>query len=1126
VARGETRRLVEEQLTVVEQRVEAELALGQHADLVLQLPRLVAQNPYREQLRAQLMLALYRCGRQAEALAVYRDTRHVLISELGVEPSRELQLLHQRMLAHDPDLDSPARAEAGQVAVSHERVDSARRLVTVVVVAGFVRGTRVDPESMHRIVERHSLMCQGVIQRHGGSVQRYGGDAIVGIFGLAELHEDDAVRAVRAGVELRAAVAELNAALELDLGVRMTVTIGIESGAVFIEAGIPHERFATGDAVEVATALARSGNENEILLGERAFLLAAPIVAADALEPLTLPTRAEEVMRWRLHELRTQAAALPGSTGFIGHERELQELRAALARTRAESSCRLVTVFGPAGIGKSRLTLELVYDLGSDVTVVIGHCLSYGEGITYHPLAEIVSQLSGGDLHAGIRSLLDGEPDAESIERRVLAAVGRSEEAIQTEETFWAVRRLLERVARTRPLVIVVDDIHWAEPPLLDMLDHVVTFSSGSAILLVCLARPELLETVPSWAIPQHNRSVLTLGPLDEADAYELVDALAGGELGQQAKVRAVETAEGNPFFLEQIVAVSAAGAGAPLPLSIRAVLAARIDRLEPAERNLLGLAAVEGRSFHREGLSGLLDAADRPNLGVHLAALVRKQLIRPDRSDVAGEDGFRFTHALIRDAAYEAMPKQLRAQLHEKMADRLKVRPSAQAEVVGYHLERAYRFYAELGPVGERERAIATEAAEWLDSAARAALLRGDPSSGASLLERAASLLAREDTRRFALLPQLGEALLEAGRLKDAERVLDEAIQYAQREDVLELGALASVEHQRVRIQAGSAWSVDEAGRVADVAVDVLGRSGDELGECRAWCLRATIKWILGLALDADRAWAQAAEHAQRAGNGRELFEILCWRASAAAVAPTPVHAAIRQCNEIRNQVASSPVAVAATLHPLALLHAMDGDFVQARALIREADAILDDLGRLESTVSHHAASVELLAGQPATAESKLVMGYQRLREMGEKSLLATTAAMLGQAAFAQGHIEAAEEYCRVSERTAAKDDLPAQATWRGVQARILAQRGDCSAAEALASDAVRLAKPSDFITVRGDSLFDLAAVLDCAGRNNEADTAAQQALELYVEKGNVVSAERARSWLATRASVQGTFR
>jgi len=977
---------------------------------------------------------------------------------------------------------------------------------------------------MHQIAERHSLVCQDVIQRHGGSVQRYGGDAIVGIFGLAKLHEDDAVRAVRAGVELRAAVAELNSALELDLGVRMTVTIGIESGAVFIPAGIPHERIATGDAVEVATALARSGNENEILLGERAFLLAAPIVAADALEPLTLPTRAEQVMRWRLHELRTQAAALPGSTTFIGHERELQELRAAFARTRAESSCRLVTVIGPAGIGKSRLTLELVSNLGSDVTVVIGHCLSYGEGITYSPLAEIVAQLSDGDIPDGIRGLLDGEPNAESIERRLLAALGRSEEAIQAEETFWAVRRLLERVARARPLVVVIDDIHWAEPTLLDMLDHIVTFSSGSAILLVCLARPELLETVPSWAIPQHNRSVLTLEPLDEADAYELVDALTGAELGQQARVRAVETAEGNPFFLEQIVAVAAAGGAGPLPLSIQAVLAARIDRLAPGERDLLGPAAVEGRTFHRDGLSALLEEADRPNLGTHLAALVHKQLIRPDRSEIAGEDGFRFAHALIREAAYEAMPKQLRAQLHEKMADRLKAMPRAQAEVVGYHLERAYRFYAELGPLGERERALAIEAAERLDSAARAAFLRGDLTGGAGLLERAVSLLSRDDPRRFALLPQLGEALLEAGRLKDAERVLDEAIQYARRENAPELGALASVERQRVRIQAGSAWSVDEAVRVADGAVDVLGRSGDELGQCRAWCLHATIKWILGLALDADRAWARAAEHAQHAGNSREWFEILCWRASAAAVAPTPVPAAIRRCNEIRSQVESSPVAVAAVLHPLALLHAMDGDFVQARALIREADTILDDLGRLESTVSHHEASVELLAGQPATAESKLLMGYQRLKEMGEKSLLATTAAMLGQAAFAQGHIEAAEEYCRVSERTAAEDDLPAQATWRGVQARILAQRGDSCAAEALARDAVRIARPTDFITVRADSLFDLAAVLDCAGRKNEADTATQQALDLYVEKENVVSAERARSWLATRASVQGT--
>jgi len=506
---------------------------------------------------------------------------------------------------------------------------------------------------------------------------------------------------------------------------------------------------------------------------------------------------------------------------------------------------------------------------------------------------------------------------------------------------------------------------------------------------------------------------------------------------------------------------------------------------------------------------------ADRPDIGRHLATLAHKQLIRPGHPDVDGRDSFRFAHALIREAAYEAMPKQLRADLHQKMANQLKATADPQAEVVGYHLERAYLLSAELAPVREREQALATEAAEWLDAAARTAFRREDLTSGATLLERAVSLFAYDDVRRFALLPRLGEALFETGQLRDAEHVLDDAIQYAQSGNVPELAALASVERQRVLIQEGSAWSVAEATRVADTAIEVLGASGDELGQCRAWCLHATIKWILGLALNADQYWMRASEHAQRAENTRELFEILCWRASAAAFGPIAVKVAIKQCMEIRDQVASSPVAVAATLRPLALLHAMNGDFAQAREFIRDADAILDDLGRLESTVELHEAWIDMLAGEPAAAEARLLAGYRELDAMGEKSLLATTAAALAQAAFAQGHEPDAEEFCRVSERSAAADDLQAQTTWRGVKARLLAQRNQFDSGEALAREAVELAKRTDLVTTQADSLFDLGQVLDSAGRMVDAAAAIREALELYLEKGDVVSADRALSWL-----------
>jgi DNA-binding SARP family transcriptional activator/class 3 adenylate cyclase/tetratricopeptide (TPR) repeat protein len=1102
VGRSETQRLIEAQLTAAEQRIEAELVLGRHMDLLQQLPKLVAQNPYRERLRAHLMLALYRSGRQVEALAAYRDARQILVGELGMEPSRELQSLHERILAHDPALEPPLRAEPTYegVSIHQQRTGPARRLVTVVAIYMCVRGLGMDPESTHRIVEDHVAVCQEIIQRHGGSVQRHGGNTIVAIFGLNDLHEDDAARAVQAAVGIRDTLAGADEAMERDRRDGISFSVGIESGLVFVGGGTPRERTATGDAVELATALAQGGSDYEIWLGEHARDLAGPSLSVEAAESLPLPTRSEMVPRWRLHGLQTDEPALPYSSVYVGHQRELKELRAVLTRAATESSCRLVTIVGPAGIGKSRLTREFLSDLDFDATAVVGHCLSYGEGITYHPLAEIVGQLSGGDVDAGLHDLLSGEPSGESIESRVLAAIGKSQESVQTDETFWAVRRLLEWTAQERPLIVVIDDVQWAERNLVDMLDHVVTFSSGSPILVVCLARLEFLEALPSWAVPHQNRSIIALEPLEGAESRELVDALDPGEkLGPEERRRAVDAAEGNPFFLEQIVAVSQTGTDTSLPLSVHAVLAARIEQLERGERSLLGLAAVGGRSFRRPELAGLMEEADRRDIGTHLATLVHKQLIRPGRPEIDGEESFRFAHALIREAAYDAMPKQLRAELHEKMANQLKATASPQADVVGYHLERAYRFSAELAPVRDRQRTLATEAAEWLDAAAWAAFLRGDASGGAGLLERAVSLFGQDDAQRFALLPQLGEALFEAGRLRDADR-------------------------QRVLIQEGSAWSVEEATQVAGTAVAVLSASGDELGQCRAWCLHATVKWIQGRAFDADQYWMRAAEHAERAGNTRELFEILGWRASAVACGPTPVDAAIRKCNEIRDQVASSPVAVADTLHPLAVLHAMQGDFVLARSLIREADEILDDLGRLVSTVSHYEATVELLAGDPARAESKLLVGYEKLRAMDESSLLATTAAMLAQAALAQGRDVDAEEYCHVSERAAAAEDLTAQAKWRGVRARILAARGEFDAAESQGYEAVQLATRTDFTTVQADSYFDLGAVLDRSGCA-DAESSVRQAFKLYEQKGDLISAERARSWLTTRTSKLETY-
>jgi DNA-binding SARP family transcriptional activator len=1137
-AQREIGRLDELHIAARERLIEAQLALGQHAEVIGQLESLIAEHPYRERLRAHLMLALYRCDRQADALQAYQEARQRLIGELGIEPGERLRELERAILAQDPSLalvevqvvDLPDAAPEGDRAAPQGAIQDeppsavpdstrpGRRLVSV-VFADLVGSTglaeRLDPESMHALLDRYTDVYAEVIERHGGSVEGFIGDAVVGVFGQTELHEDDAMRAVRTAVELRDAGAALSAELERHQGVSIRMKFGVESGQVFVSPGARRSPFAAGDAFNVAARLEGVAPEGEILLGNNIYSLVRDAVTAERLEPMEVKGRAAKVQAWRLLALEGDGLAQPALAGtrFVARARERDELRTAFARVREEKLCHAVTIVGPAGIGKTRLAREFVAELSGEATVVVGRCLSYGEDVAYRPLAEIVRQLGDGDPRDVVHELLEGDA---AIAELVLAAIGLSGGAAQAEETFLAIRRLLEQAARERPLVVAVEDLHWAEPTLLDLLEYLLAFASEHPMLLVCLTRPELLERRAAWGAPHPNRTLLVLEALSDPDARQLVESASGEELETATASRIVSTAEGNPLFLEQLVAVRP-DVDDPLPSSIQAVLATRIDRLDAGERALLEDASVQGRSFYVGAVEELLAEDQRGSVATDLVALVQKQLVRADRSEVAGEDSFRFAHALIREAAYDGLPKQRRAELHEGLARWLDARPRAPEEAIGHHLAEAYRNRRELGVVGEHERGLAAAAAERLGAAARAALGRGDLHAAARLLERAVSLLEHDDPARAALLPELGAALLDAGRLADADRVLAEAIEGAGGDARLE--SRARVERELVRLQAETSGPTDDALRVAESALAVLEAHGDELGQCRAWCLWAEHSWIEGRVARADEAWRRAAEHARRAGDEPALFEVLDWRAAAAVFGPTPVPDAIDLCEHLREQVRSSPVVLASVLHAIAPLRAMKGELEEARRLVDAGDEILGELGGLHAAISQQEALVEMLAGRPWAAEARLRTGYDRLKEMGEKALLATTAAMLAQAVYAQGRPDEAEELCRLSKGAAAPNDLSAQVAWRGVCARLSAERGLTDEAEALAREAVRLAEPTDFLTIRADALLDLAAVLRHSGQLTEAEQTIRAALELYEEKGDVVSAERARSALSAAA-------
>jgi predicted ATPase len=672
-------------------------------------------------------------------------------------------------------------------------------------------------------------------------------------------------------------------------------------------------------------------------------------------------------------------------------------------------------------------------------------------------------------------------------------------------------------------------------------VEHVADFARSAPILLLCLARPELLDARRGWAGGKLNATSILLEPLGADESRELVDNLLDS-LSPDAAERIAAACEGHPLFAEELLAMlvddgllergdrgwtlADVSGELPVPPSIQALLGARIDRLPADERTLLSHVSVEGGVFHRDAVRALAPAELRPVVDRSLRELVRRDLIRPERAALGGDEAFRFRHMLMRDAAYRSLPKAARAGLHERFADWIEETHSGRLreleEIVGYHLEQACRFHADLGTAPEDTAATAARAAERLESAGRRAQRRSDHRAAAGLLERAAALLPEDDARRTALLPDLGATLIEAGRLPDAERVLEEAVREGRADGDALAVSNALVQQQMLGIIRGAPSAAAEASAVIDEVLPVFRAAGDEQGLCRALRLRGWQQWLLARADAAAEAWEEAAAHARAAGLEHERSDLLGWIGSSLVWGPAPVPAAIERCEAIREEVSDNLVATADILQPLAGLHAMEGRFDEARALIAAADAAFEELGRtLGSAVSHHAAMVELLAGDPVAAERLLRQGYAALEEMGEKAVLSTTAAFLGQALLAQGRHEEAGRCAELSAEQAPEDDMHSQSMWRAVHASVLSAQGEPADAERYAREAVAFAERTDDTNTIADAHVVLGSVLVLRGNTEAAHAELSRALELYESKGNLVGAERVRAELAPLARV-----
>jgi class 3 adenylate cyclase/tetratricopeptide (TPR) repeat protein len=995
-----------------------------------------------------------------------------------------------------------------------------RRTVTVLfadVADSTPLGERLDAESLRQVMSRYFDQMGGVLQRHGGTVEKFIGDAVMAVFGIPELHEDDALRAVRAATELREALAKLNEELERDLEVRIGIRVGVNTGEVVAGDGTGDQRLVTGDAVNVAKRLEEAARTGEILVGETTRRLVENAAVLEPRDALTVKGKAEPIVAWNVLAVIEGAPAYARrlDARLIGRTDELRTLRDLFDEAVADRTCRLVTVVGPAGIGKSRLAAELCASVRGEAAILTGRCLPYGDGITFWPLVQIVGVLGSDE---GVRDILAGTDDAELVAERVLGAVGPTPTA-PGGEMFWAVRRLLEELAREQPLVVLVEDIHWAEPKLLELLEYLAGWTHDAPILLLCLARPDLLEERPGWLTSQSGTGLL-LGPLTKAESEALLEEI-GREwpLDAAARARITAAAEGNPLYVEQMAAMLAEGDPLDsIPPSIHALLAARLDRLPPEERAVLERAAIAGKEFARGAILRLSPEDEHTDVDEHLLSLVRKDLLaaRPGR-----EDAYRFRHVLIRDAAYAGTSKELRAHLHERFADWAALTNAGRAreldEIVGYHLEQAYRYREQLGPIDDQAGSLAERAGELLGAAGRRASARDDMHAAIKLLDRALALLSGESPTRLELMRELGGAFWALGETARSEALLNGLLEAATAIGDRRVEHHARLELAQHRTMSEPDVSMAEFEDVARRVIGIFEELGDDEGLAVAWRRLSLVPRAHGDFRACEDALEHALHHARRAGIAKEEARVLGSLCDILVYGPAPVEEALRRCTVLRERAKGNRLTEAGVMAPMASLLAMRGDFDEARALCAEVERMCEELGLRLTLIglTETMGAIEQLAGDPVAAESVLRRGYEIASASGNASFVAFQGGLLAEALLAQDRIDEAADLVHQSEAAAASD-FGAHTHWRRTRAKLESARGRHDRAVELAREAVEIAGGTDALTMHGDALMRLAEVLRAAGRSKEAESAARDALELYERKGNVVSAQRATALLA----------
>jgi tetratricopeptide (TPR) repeat protein len=885
------------------------------------------------------------------------------------------------------------------------------------------------------------------------------------VFGVPVAHEDDALRAVRAAWEMRDAIP----------GLGLAARIGVNTGEVVAGEG---DTLVTGDAVNVAARLEQAADPGEVLIGAETRRLVRDAVRVETAE-IAAKGKAEPVAAFRLLDLDPEAEAIARrfETPLVGRGAELEQLRHAFDRATREQRCHLFTLLGAAGVGKSRLVAEFL--ASTDATVVEGRCLDYGDGITFWPIVSILKQL-GNRADAALAKVVEG--------------------GTLPNEVPWTVRTLLEEVAGDRPLVVVFDDVQWGEDTFLELIDHIADLSRGAPILLLCIARPELLDKRPDWGGGKLNATTILLEPLSAEECKELITV--HGDVSEDLRERILAAADGNPLYLEEIVALVHELGDVRIPSTVQALLQARIDQLAGEERAVVERAAVEGEIFHRGAVAEL---ARPTEVDPHLVGLVRKEMIRPTSPTLAGEQAYRFRHLLIRDAAYDALPKAIRADLHERFAAWLDEHARDLIEldeVVGYHLEQAHRYYAELA----RPRPdVARDAGRRLATAGTRAAERNDLAGSLKLLGRAIALLPDGSPEwEAAFLNRL--VILHATGSREAQAALEEL----ERSADPRLRMHARVHRLREAIATSTDLDVAAVTRGVDEAHTFFAKLDDDRGLAAAAELEALLAWLRTNAADTAAAMERYIEHAGRAGVVQCRGPLDITRFGPTVFGPyTP--------EEMRARVADYPPDAHQRIVVEGMIADREGRYEDSLA---RSDMLLHQMTEMGLNAMRSApmnARAQTLREMGKLEESVAayedVIAYHRL--MNQVAYLSTTLIDYGVTRYRLGDLGEAERLATEGENLGSSEDLINFSKGRSLRAMIAADRGDDVKALELAGEANRYAFRTDFPSEHGNALEALGHVHRRAGRIEQSRHAYEQALAVWERYGFTADASRIRDLL-----------